>query len=333
MQFEHLMIHMLNPERGKLTMSDQVIDSMSEEAMAAVENKIDVAFMTNRKRNSSYIPNEFIRETINSYKNKEIEFKDVARKLTQTIYDKKVQHGLGDESDIVTAEALIDERRFLIISENSYVRQITHHIDQSEESTEILYVQSEGMVSSNLLKRDAVILIELSDMSVIVVEDRVIIDGHKIGFYGDMLFELEKQNSLADANKIYKAALLDVTKANKIDSVPLLPRLKQVIKEHVEDEEDLETATLATAVLEKYPEAKEAFIQKTKDAGVDDSISTAHTKLVKMDKVVKFTSDKGIEISIPVHMVNDPLYVDIEHDENYDSYTIVLKNIMKMKQR
>ncbi len=124
-------------------------------------------------------------------------------------------------------------------------------------------------------------------------------------------------------------AVEDTIKEYDLDSVKVLPKMKQMMQDTLEANEEIKVSDVASIVFGDQPLAKQHFETEMKEKGMDRPILTEYVKPTKAEKVTKIKTDKGIEVIIPINYMDSTEYVEFQTLED-GTLMIHLKNINRI---
>lgn len=325
---DKMITHILDPSSNIIVCSDTCME-VSEECISMMEAKITKAFTSSQRKVGVFKEGSPIQAMVESYRASIDTFEEMSKKIAKFIFEGKCKCGLFSPSDLILAEVVYEDRRYLVGLDNAYLEGLSHSTNTIGESVENELLINSTLLSSSLIKRDCAFTIEYGDFSVASVEAKVEIEAQKRYFYSDVVLSCDSTPSYSDAVKTITKACQDVVKEYELDSVEVMPKMKQIIKENVEAQEDIKVEEVAEILFSKQPLARQHFEQEVKEQGVAKPIPVENMKSTKSEKVQKIKTDKGIEIIIPVDYMNSTDYVEFNNKED-GTISIQLKNINRI---
>ncbi len=325
---EKLIIHMMDPSSNLLICADQEAQ-LEESCIEMLKQKMTKAFTSAKKSKGHLREDHTIAQWIGAYRNHEQTFVEMSRQIAQDIYEKKCKAAQFEPSDLMIAEVLFEERRYLVGMDHTYVDGWIHESDQSEMITTNAIRKCTTLVSNNLLKNDRVFLLEYSDQTLFCIETKIEIDAEPCYFYSDIVFQSKNTPSYQDVRKAMNKAVEDTIKEYDLDSVKVLPKMKQMMQDTLEANEVIKVSDVASIVFGDQPLAKQHFETEMKEKGMDRPILTEYVKPTKAEKVTKIKTDKGIEVIIPINYMDSTEYVEFQTLED-GTLMIHLKNINRI---
>lgn len=325
---DQMVTHILDPSSNILVLSDTCME-VGEECISLMSSKITKAFTGSQRKTGTFKEGSPIKHMLEEYRSGIHTFVEMSKKIADFIFQAKCKCGLFDPSDLIIAEVVYEDRRYLVGLDNAYVEGISHDTKTVGEQIENELRLHTTLLSSTLMKKDRAFTIEFGDYSVASVEARVEIEAQKRYFYSDVVLSCDSTPSYSDAVKTMTNACQEVIKEFELDTVQVMPKMKQIIKENVEAQEEIKVEEVAQVLFSSQPLAKQHFEQEVKEKGVEKPIPVEYVKSTKAEKVQKIKTDKGIEIIIPVDYMNSTDYVEFSNKED-GTISIQLKNINRI---
>lgn len=324
---EKMIAHMMDPSKDSLILSDTCMDC-DEALKDMLEHKITRLFTSRQKKTGMMQKQAELLELLTKLKQQQLSFADFSGQLVSYIYQKKRQYAQYDPSDFIVMMIVYEEQRYLLGLDNSYSKGYTHKLYQVGDAVEITIEQCPTL-SASLVKKDAAFLICLSDFEVSTIETKVEIEGTKRCFYNDIIFHADAPASYHDAIQTINRVCDDLIREYELPPVDVKGKMKQVIKEHVEQEQPLVPDQIAEAVFDARPLVQKRFSEQLKDRGIEKAVSIENVKQNKAERVQRIKTDKGIELIIPIDYMKTTEYVEIVNEDE-GTISIRLKNINRI---
>lgn len=323
---EKMITHVMDPSANVLVCSDTCMENIDEACIKLIENKLSKIFVNSARKTGTFKEGSRIAYELDQYRASLTSFEEMSKAIAHYIFEAKMKCGLFDPSDLILAEVVYEERRYLVGLDNAYMENLTHRTSQNGELIQNDVETYKTILSATFIKRDCAFMIECSDYSVSSVEAKVDIDAQKQYFYGDIVLACENTPSYKDAMKTIAKACANTIKEYDLEEVSVMPKMKQILMENVAANEDIRIEEVAQIVFEDKPLAKAHFSEEVKSQGIQKPIPVEYMKTSKAESVQKIRTDKGIEISVPVDFMNSTDYMEI-HTSKDGIISIQLKNI------
>lgn len=326
---DKMILHVLDPSSNIAVYSDTCMDGDEDGSLGMIEAKITKAFTSSQRKMGSFKEGSPIQHMLEEYRASLINFEEMSKQMAKFIFEAKMKYGQFVPSDLLICEVLFEDRRYIIGLDNSYLENLTHHTSQDGELIHNDIITHKTILSQSLVKKDSAFMIECSDYSVSSVEAKVEIEAEKRYFYGDVVLTCENTPSYKDAVKSITKACTQAVKEYELNEVEILPKMKQIIKENVEAQSDIQIEEVAQVLFEDRPQAKAKFKEEVQNQGIKKPVSVENVKSTKAEKVQKIRTDKGIEVIIPVDYMNSTDYIEFTNLPD-GTISIQLKNINRI---
>ena len=324
---DKVITHIMEPSSDRLILSDACM-SLSDEVNDMLEHKISRLFTSPQKKTGRIQEKEELTALLQEWKNQEISFIELSHRLTTHIFHAKRKYAQYHSGDMLMAELVYEGQHYIVGLDNSHSIAYTHQLSQTGDTTAVT-IENCITLSPSMLKKDAAFFICVSDLEVSTIETKVEIEAKKCCFYNDVIFHLNAPASYREAIHTMNKVCDDLIDEYQLESVDVKGKMKQVIKEQLEQEEPLKPEEIAAMVFEAQPLAKKRFTQELKEEGIEAAIPIEHVKVNKADRVQRIKTDKGIELIIPIDFMQTTDYVEIINEEE-GMISIRLKNIHRI---
>lgn len=325
-EIEKIILHVLDCEHNTCIPSTACMQDLHPEIEKMLLSKIEKVFRSNLRKNGKLQEGNTITTWIQQYKQQELSFEAYSHHIANHIFEQKMKYAIYHSSDCIIASILREGRRYLFVLDNAYVQGITHHLQQNEKGLINEIITHQTLLSANLLKQDCAFVVELSDESLLCVEQKVEIEGEKRYFFADILLG----SKIAPSYKESVACLSKITEAISdkyaLDEVEIIPKMKSLVVDNVEKQKPISIDEVANILFNDQSLVKDDFKEEMKKQGIPDTIDVEHVKPAKSERVQKIKTDKGIEIIIPIDYMNSKEFVEFKNQPD-GTISIQLKNI------
>lgn len=332
LDFENIIVHILDSEHNACIMSECCIQDMELEVEKMLQTKAGKVFASAAKKKGEFKEGGHIEHFLQDYKEKKTSFEEMSKQIAQYIFDAKMKYALYEPTDLLLAEVLQEGRRYILGIENAYSEGVTHNLVHQGEDIVNEIIPYRTLLSVNLVKKDRAFLVELSDMSVHSVESKIDVETDKVNFYGDILLESTTAPSYKEAVTSISKVTEKLTEKFDLDEIEMMPRMKSIIKDNVESQTPINIEEVATLLFADKPLAKGEFKEELRTQGIAKDIDVEYVKSTKSEKVQKIKTDRGIEIIIPVDFMNSKDLVEFQNQPD-GTISIQLKNIIHISSK
>lgn len=327
---EECYLHILDPGSNTLVESTKLA-SMDEATQKEISTKIEKAMKSSSRKHAIAPADSELRYLMLQLEAKAMSLQDVSQKLATAIFNKKMEAGLFDPSDLIIASIIYDERRYVILLDNAYKQGLTHDIRMEDGECVNDIITHRAIYSANIMKNDRIVMIEQSDCDVHVIESKVEIEAEKVAFYSDLVFHLESETSYKESVAALQKTSAKIAEKYDVEKLDVMPKMKQMICDAAEKEEPLKVEEVADVLFHDKPLAHREFVDEVKQSGVKEAIHVERAQPSRSEKVQKIKTDKGIEVIIPIDFVNSE-YVQFQNNAD-GTITIRLQNIAHISSR
>lgn len=325
MEFEKVIVHVLDCEHNNCITSVSCMENMSVETEKMLLSKAEKVFQNAGRKKAIFKEESTMKKRLAELKEEKLSFEECSEQIANIIFEKKMQYALYQSSDLVIAILKKEGRRYFLVLDNSYMEGITHNLQANENGSVNEIVPCFGLLSANLVKQDRAFLVELSDFSIHCVENKVEIEGEKVNFMADIILQSNANPSYKETFKCLSKVSEAVSEKYDLDEVEIVPKMKSMLVDSASMQQSLSVDDVAQ-VLFSSPLAQADFKEEIKKQGIPEKIEMEYVKPAKAEKVQKIKTDKGIEIIIPVDYMNSKEYVEFcNHPDG--TISIQLKNI------
>lgn len=324
--FEKTIVHIVDSEHNTCIQSTSCLTAMDADIEKMLTAKGEKVFHSANRKCGSFKENSQVKNWIIAYRNQELSFEDCASHIVQRIFDFKMKYAQYRSSDVVVSEVLQEGRRYLLVIENAYTQGLTHHLEQGEDEICTQIITYRTLLSPSLVKNDRAFLVELSDLTLHCVESKVEIEAEKVNFFVDLVLEGTSDPSYQETIRNMTKLTGAMSEKYELDEVEILPKMKSIIKDHVEQGKAIVVDEIAESVFASVPLARDDFKQELKEKGVPKEIGVEYIKPARSEKVQKIKTDRGIEIIIPIDYMNEKDVVEFKTQSD-GTISIQLKNI------
>lgn len=326
---DKMILHIVDASGNIIVYSDTCMQGDSEGCLGMIEKKITKAFTSTQRKIGTFQEGNPIQHMLEEYRASLISFEEMSKQMAKVIFEAKVKCGLFEASDLLICEVVFEDRRYIIGLDNSYTECLSHHTSQNGEEIHNDILVYKTILSQSLVKKDSAFMIECSDYTVSSVEAKVEIEAEKRYFYADVVLCCHPAPSYKDALTSITKACNETIKEYELKEVEVLPKMKQIIKENVEAQSDIQIEEVAQVLFEDKPLAKAKFKESLQNQGIQAPVSVENVKSTKAEKVQKIRTDKGIEVIIPVDYMNSKEYIEFITLPD-GTISIELKNINRI---
>ena len=169
-------------------------------------------------------------------------------------------------------------------------------------------------------------MINLDEQTVSILENEIHVNGEIMRPYADEILGCEMEISAKEAVQTSMELTRKVAKEFGLDHLKLVPTMERVMKETVNEGEDLDFKAIAEEVIHENEQACQRFLKGIEKIGIKKPVrNTQHVKM-PIKKMQKIMTDCGIEINIPLDFYTNEDVVKVHQLED-GRLTIEIKNL------
>lgn len=208
---------------------------------------------------------------------------------------------------------------------SSYTQKISN--DQGGTATEI--IENTSLLPSSSTKPSEAAIINLTDMTIRLIEKRYNINGEKKNYFSEMFLGCNITKSTKRKLEILTRTIRNIYKnSDKTDMKSQMDANALLLKKY-EDNKEIDIDAMGEELFGSSPDKKAAFDEKMENYDMQcDKIKIENESTVKKLEKQIIVTGSGIEISIPMIVYNR---ADIEIKQNsYGEDEIIIHNVDSM---
>lgn len=255
-------------------------------------------------------------------------FLNASINMAQRLHKIMVSNITIPNADLLVALVAIEHEEYLALIKFNYKEGFTHFVNYNEQGIENQIITHKVLFASEGQKTDEGALIRLEDRAIKLTEKPYEINGEKTFYFSKMFLGCATDFSQKESLKIVNNVAARMGKKYFDDSFETASRVKTVLHQFVENDDEIDVEEVAHRVFENKPELKDEYINEVRQAGVPEKIKITSQKAENKLSKQKIKTDNGIELSIPMELYKNKDVV--EFITNYDGTTsLIIKNIHK----
>ena len=263
MQIEQSMLHLLNTASQTLVCAQAPLPIKEEKTAAFLERKLSKALGARKRKQGSFQENSLFLERLRQYRDKTISFDAFSTWMAEHLYAEKSECSRYEDSAFLISEIVEEGRRYLIGIDQNYQSAMTCYPDQEQNNA--LYETT--VLPNGILKTDFVFVIELSDFTLYVLEEKSEWQGKETTLLASRYLQATTAPSFEETQKVMETVGKTMSEKYDMDVVKVLPKMKQMMKEAVEAQSEIAVAEVAEVLFQEVPYAKDLFVEEVKTPG------------------------------------------------------------------
>ena len=266
------------------------------------------------------------------YRNRSITLLDFAGEIALKRYELKNRYEDFTASDLFLCTITIKEEEFLCGLELTCKEEMVHHISQSDEGIQNNLQVHQSVIPRASLKNTCFFMIDMDKLNVTILEGLTSTIDEDTFLYAEQILQCQTRVSIKEAVKTAREVAEEVVEEHKLDKLQLIPAFERVIKEAVNEGEDLNMEVIAEEVFFEAPQAQKAYVQEMIGHGIDKPVINQNFVRMPLRKNQKLLTDTGIEITIPLDYYNNKDFIEVISSAD-GRLSIQIKNIGNIENR
>ena len=295
-----------------------------DEERSFLSTKLEKLFTSSQRKEATLPSHAWILEQLRAYQNQEMSFMQFSEKVGRQYYACKREWNLFMPSSLVIALVSFEQAHYLLLCDQSYKSSFQCSLDDHQQAV----CTPQKILSNTLLKSDFGFTISLGDHAVHIYEQK-----QKKGYVlSENFLEADLLPSYAEVQKVMDESVRGLSEKYEMDITQALTKMKQLTKDHVQEQEELLVEEVAEEVFHEVPYAADEFCALMKQHGIRDTIPLESVKIRKSLSMQQIKTDTGVEITFPVEYMNESDKLEIKH-ESGGTILISIKNVTHIQNR
>lgn len=328
MQIEHITTHLLDPSQKLFLPGTAETDLSASSAYAFVSTKLLKLFSADQRHAGAFLPASRLAQKLTLYRDHQMDFSELSILIAQNLYEAKVSCGILEATALIIAQFVHEGRRYLCALDQGYRKAMSCYI-KSDNENEFLEQQ---VLSPTLLKHDFAFTVELSDLSLHIIEEKRTIADEPVYALATHFLEAQAEASYRESSKEIERLTRTLSEKYEMDPIESLPKVKRLIKEAVSEQENLQVDEIAETLFHEVPFAADEFVSQMAQKGIRGTVSTQSVKMPKSAAMQKLKTDTNIEITFPVEYMEEPDKFEVIHLDD-GTIRIEIRNVSHVQSR
>ncbi len=316
-------LHILDTSVGVPVLSENLM-SLSEDMREYTEKHILKCYKDADLKKTKFIENGFFYYHLNEYR-KRNEFKVFSKIIADYFYTLISENPDIKPCDLLFVQANVFNKDYMIIMKLNYKKGYIHH-SKNSEGTKNIIIEQPCALPVTTQSIEEFIFIDVNSFEVFVKEKKCQVYNEPCYYISKHLLGCKEEKSDKEKVKIITETTDKLIKEFYDDDLMMKARVKNIIKENVENSLSIDIAKISESVFNDE-EIKKVYNEELKMKGIKDpdvKVNINYANKIKTKQ--KIVTDEGIEINIPYEMLNNK--DKIEFITNVDgTISIVLRNI------
>lgn len=181
---------------------------------------------------------------------------------------------------------------------------------------------------------DEALVVNLTSRQYYLIEKRIKHNGSFANYFSENLLQVTPEQSVKKSIKTLEHTAQKIAENFNQDDFTFQSKMKSVIYDHLEGEEELSPEKLADQLFDSNLTARLSFVDQVKEA-IPEPINISdidHSRQTKKLENQKLSLSNGIEMLVPTRVFQDA--ESVEFIQNQDgTYSILIKNIQNIQSK
>lgn len=258
-------------------------------------------------------------------------FVETTQSLARLLYNTMTEGPDIPPADLICTSFQEENQIYLAILKLNYKSSYTQEINGEAENTVTSIVKNCSLLPEPSTKPSEAAIINLSDMSICLVEKKYEINGEKVNYFSEMFLCCTVTSSAKKRLSILTRCIDSVCTMNTDNIESQMDAKALLHNEFVDNKNTIDVEEVSQKLFGDYPEIKASFDEKMESYDMQfDKIEIQNESTAKKLETIVIVVENGIEISIPVDVYNKKADVEIKQN-SFGSSEIHIKNIEKMR--
>ena len=328
MQIEHITTHLLDPSAKTFLPGTAETDLSASYAYEFVSAKLDKLFSANQRHAGVFSETAWLPQKIRLYQDQQMAFGELSAQIADRLYETKISCGILEPTSLIIAQLVREERRYLCVLDQGYRKAVSCYL-KTENENEFLQQQ---VLSSSLLKQDFAFTVELSDLSLHIIEEQRTLHGERMYVLSKHVLDASAKASYRESSKEIERVTKALSEKYEMDPIEAVPKVKRMMKEAISEQEDIQIDEIAETVFREVPFAADEFISQMAQKGISGKVSTAAVKMPKAAQMQRLKTDTNVEIIFPVEYMEEPDKFRLIHLDD-GTIRIEIRNVSHVRSR
>lgn len=254
-------------------------------------------------------------------------FIQVSQQLAQQIFDLALSNPDIPPADLLVCHFRYDNGTYLGLLKFNYKQSYIHHFAMVENEKETGIIRQNATIANENQKLDEFAFIRLDDLSVLIKEKKVEINGAKEFYLSNRILHVGTDLSPKTKVKIVEKAAEKVIKEYYGEDPLKVSQLKTELKTCVDESSIVEIDRITNAVFDGNFSAQQRYREEVAQKGLSTPAFEVPSEIEKtVARKQKITTDTGIEISLPVDYLENQKNIEFIMNED-GTMSILIKSV------
>lgn len=326
-KIEKMILHILDNSVGMPVLSEKE-HPYSGDIMEFIITHIEKIFCDiNIKKASFNSPKNTVKDLCIAISENSSNFVEKTKEFAQLMYNIMVVNTTIPPCDLICSLFYKDGEKYLGFFILNYKPSYIHYVNESENTRINTVIKQQTTLPNENQKIDECIIVNLSDYSILLKEQKYEIDGEKEFYISKYLLKsdsiLSDKEKIDIVNKVSKKIIKDYYE----NDIKKMAEVKSALVESVEDSGSIDIEHVKSKAFKNNYELQNVYEEEMEKRGLTEKIIEVNENLdKKLPRTQKLVTDDGIEIKVPTSYLTDGNKIEFLNNPD-GTISILLKNI------
>ena len=320
---EKAILHILDFHSGVTVYSDAelpVKDSVETWLLKHVER----AWGSQDAKPGTFCEDSAFLKELQDYESGALDFVALSKAIAKTLDDALTHAEEMPASDVIVAQASIDEVPYLVILRSNSHIGFTHQVNQ---------IINHYSIMPNLSQKiDEFAFVNLKTKELKTAAKKYTLDGDAVFVLPEVLLECSLTPSPKEAMKNLSKAAAQVAESFGQDKVMAEAAVKSYVAETMQKGAELDLQEAGKEIFQDNPAMQQELDTAIRDAGITEPVQMDPEATLKKVSRHKLKTDTGIELTIPTDYFDNTEFIEFNNNED-GTLSITLKHISNIVNR
>lgn len=234
--------------------------------------------------------------------------------------------------DTVFCEFIKNNTRYIGILKFNYKTSFIHSFVVNNDKRENKIIKQKAAIANEKQKLEECVFINLDDLNILVKEKSYEVNGERDFYITNHFLKADSKLSMKQQYNIVEKATKDIVKKYYNDDVSKYVEIKEVIKENIDSNNEIDMNEVTKKAFKNNEDIGEQYKQELSKKGlIEEKVRINESIEKRICKKQKMLTDDGIEINIPIELMNDNKLEFVMNEDG--TISIIIKNVNNIKHK
>lgn len=329
----HSILHILDSTSPIPVLSSKELD-LDGMVCEFVSKKIEKVFCDDNVKDAAFnVEASEVRDEISKLLQDETDFVYSSAVISGQLFEIMLHNSEIPSADLILATFDYEGISWYGIFKLNYKLGTTHYVDVAEEGNYNTLITHKTLLPSDTQKIDEGAIINLSDLSIKLLEKEYVLNGSKCKYFSELFLKCTTELSNNEKVRILERVTNKINKKYFDEDLEVTSKVKKTMAESVEEQGSVDIAHVADTCYGSNPEVREEYIKEIFKAGIEEPyIEVPERVIEKKLRVQKIKTDTGVEINFPPDFYENADKMEFINNPD-GTISIVIKNIGRIEKR